>query len=424
MTPRRCLSLAMLSLLSISTACESNDASDDDDDASGGSGGAGGTAGEDGGDKGGGGGESGGSGGESTGGAGGEMNNGGGGGSGGSNSGGGGMGGSGGGGSGGGGAMGTVSGQAFCPMAMSAYTLMLPANPTATLVKGGLRGAEGPVWVAEQNALYFSEIHRTGFMGTWKDPANVTIQKLTPANGMLAEWLPGGTNGMAIIKVDGKWTLITANVAEQAIVLIDLATKAKTNYVTMHNDKTFKATNDLAVSAKGDVYFSDPVWHQTVVGTTVAKEGIYRAARDKTVTLIDDTFLHPNGVSLSPDDKVLYVAGFAPPGSMKFGLVNSYPVNADGSVGAGSVFAHTMAGGVDGMAIDCAGNVYVTVDNGVEVYAPNKMLLGVIKVGPNATDASNAAFGGPDMKTLYITSEPGDNRAIFKIDLNVPGLPY
>ncbi len=421
MRPVRGRSFALVSILSISLACQTESATGGDganstgeNDGSGGDGGGAGGVARDGGR----------TAGDGMGGA-----------WGGGGMGGGGAGGIAGGGTDAGGAAGMVSVQgSFCPMPASSYNLRLPADPTATLVKGGLRGAEGPVWVAEQKALFFSEIHRTARNPVnWKDPQFVTIQKYTPADDMLTEWIPAaGTNGMAVIKLAGKTQLITANLALQGLALYDLTTKAKTDYATMFMDKTFKATNDLAVSARGDVFFSDPVWHETKVATTMPTEGVYRIAPNKTVTLIDDTFRNPNGVSLSPDDRILYVAGNAPRSMDPAvptppGLVKSYPVGADGSVGPGSTFVIPKAAGADGMAIDCAGNVYVTVDNGVEVYAPDKTFLGLIKVPMPHVDASNAAFGGPDGKTLYITSEPfltPTNRAIFKIDLNIPGIPF
>ncbi|WP_410635177.1 SMP-30/gluconolactonase/LRE family protein [Amycolatopsis sp. cmx-4-83] len=75
-------------------------------------------------------------------------------------------------------------------------------------------------------------------------------------------------------------------------------------------------------------------------------------------------------------------------------------MNADGSTGARSDFASP--GGTDGGTIDCADSVYqVTCGDGiVHVLSPSGAEPGTISAGRNAT---NAAFGGPDGKTLYIT---------------------
>ena len=77
-------------------------------------------------------------------------------------------------------------------------------------------------------------------------------------------------------------------------------------------------------------------------------------------TRVVDYLPHPNGIALSPDERTLYV------GSRSADLM-AYPVNQDGSVGAGTVFASP--GASDGLALDCAGNLYVTA-GGIKVLDP------------------------------------------------------
>jgi gluconolactonase len=67
------------------------------------------------------------------------------------------------------------------------------------------------------------------------------------------------------------------------------------------------------------------------------------------------------------------------------------------------------------MAADCAGNLYLGTRTGVEVYAPDATLIGTVPTG----ESSNATFGGPDRRTLFVTS-----RAQLKfVTLGVPGMP-
>ena len=74
-----------------------------------------------------------------------------------------------------------------------------------------------------------------------------------------------------------------------------------------------------------------------------------------------------------------------------------------------------MSSTVDGMCVDCAGNLYAGTSNGVEVYSPTGSYVGTVPTG----ESSNCTFGGADRKTLYVTS-----RAVLKVvTLNVPGLP-
>jgi gluconolactonase len=90
---------------------------------------------------------------------------------------------------------------------------------------------------------------------------------------------------------------------------------------------------------------------------------------------------------------------------------------ADGAIdtNSGEVFVRTTGDTVDGMAVDCAGNLYVGTSSGVEVYAPDATFIGTVP-----TDySSNATFGGADRRTLFVTS-----RAQIKfVTLGVPGLP-
>ena len=70
---------------------------------------------------------------------------------------------------------------------------------------------------------------------------------------------------------------------------------------------------------------------------------------------------------------------------------------------------------VDGMCVDCAGNLYVGTATSVEVYSSTGTYIGQVPTG----ESSNCTFGGTDRKTIYVTS-----RSVLKyVTLNVPGLP-
>jgi len=120
----------------------------------------------------------------------------------------------------------------------------------------------------------------------------------------------------------------------------------------------------------------------------------------------------PNGVTLSKEQTALYVGGQQ---------LKKYPVMADGSLGAGTTFVS--GAGADGMVVDCADNLY-TAQNGVTIYSAAGALIGVIAVS-GVQSATNVAFGGADHKTLYITAlGSGNQKGLFRAELNVPGFPY
>ena len=99
----------------------------------------------------------------------------------------------------------------------------------------------------------------------------------------------------------------------------------------------------------------------------------------------------------------------------------AFPVNADGSVGMGAPFGEQQYRGVDGMGVDCAGNLYLAAyqQGEVVVVSPGGVELGRFSV---AVGVTNVAFGGADRSTLYITNL--ETKQLYEIDVGIPGYPY
>lgn len=121
----------------------------------------------------------------------------------------------------------------------------------------------------------------------------------------------------------------------------------------------------------------------------------------------------PNGISLSPDESILYVGGTA---------LTAHPVMPDGSIGEGQPFGDVTSG-TDGLAVDCAGNVYVAehaLGQLVIFDAAGTRLPGSLSFA----QITNVAFGGAENKTLYVTAF-GDNRGtLHSVEMEVPGYPF
>jgi gluconolactonase len=93
-----------------------------------------------------------------------------------------------------------------------------------------------------------------------------------------------------------------------------------------------------------------------------------------------------------------------------------YALADDGSVmGAGTNLNNATS---DGMAVDCAGNLYLTGNGVIRVLSPEGQPLGML-TGASSGFITNSAFGDEDRKTLYIAT----STSLYKIRLNVPGLP-
>jgi gluconolactonase len=271
---------------------------------------------------------------------------------------------------------------------------------------------EGPVWIGDK--LYVSEF-------PFVPAPTARVLALDPASGKVSVALENvGTNGLAVDMTSALIATDHKNGAIERITFPLMGMGGMPEVLTAsYGGKRFDSPNDLAVRSDGTIYFSDPDYQAPSMHPQ-DKTRLYRlppgtGTRDPDV--IDDTRSQPNGVTLSADEKTLYVAGTDG--------VFSYPVLADGSVMPGSgTRLHAFSGGADGMGMDCAGNLYITAQQRIVVLSPQGMEIGSIAVS-QAESVTNVAFGGPDHKTLFITSMGnGDKRGVFRADLKVPGFPY
>lgn len=288
-----------------------------------------------------------------------------------------------------------------CPGGPYGDPLPAPGARMATLIENGFDFLEGPVWIADQGVLLFSDMHMGQAGGSWPPS---TIVRFTPPDTFDSFVETTATNGLAITP-DGK--LIACTHDTQTLSLFDLETAQRTPLALTYQGKHFNSTNDVTVRSDGTIYFTDPDWQLGGRESETDMTGVYYVTPGGQPQLIDGALDNPNGIALSPDERTLYVGS-------RGNDIKAYPVNDDGSVGTGTVFASP--GSSDGLAIDCAGNLYVTA-SGIRVYDPEGDDLGTISVPESP---ANAAFGGEDRKTLYITARTG----LYSIQLNVPGYPY
>ena len=260
---------------------------------------------------------------------------------------------------------------------------------------------EGPVWVQASGVLLFSDMTFT----TPIDPSQ--ILKLTPPSTEATFLQDSGTNGMAI---DGNGTVFACSHKVQGIVKLDFSSSTLSTVVDNYNGKTFNSPNDIVVRSDGTIYFTDPDFQLGSRTSATGKKGVYRVSPAAQVSLVDDTFAEPNGVALSPDESVLYVADY------NGNAVRTFGVASDGSTSNRKDFVTVTT--PDGFAVDCAGNLYVAsgTPGVIQVYSPSGTKLGSVTV---VASLSNMAFGGSDGKTLYITA----GKALYSLDMNLPGYP-
>ncbi len=311
-----------------------------------------------------------------------------------------------------------------CPTGTSSPT-SFPAGSSATRIAGAppsdsfngngnsFENIEGPVWITD--ALYVSEF------GSMSTPPPSRILKIDASDNVTIAFpsvSDTGSNGLA---VDNNGNIVSANHGAGGIVTFTLPAGTETKLVTMFGGKRFNSPNDLTVATNGNIYFTDPCCFQGMMSQP--NQGVYLlpAGASAAMELVSN-LNGPNGITLSLDQKTLYVDDNGD-GVLK------YPINTDGTIGTGTTFNTTDLAheNTDGMAIDCAGDVYVVRVNehDIIVVNPSGTTIGHIMGIPGGGQLTNVAFGGTDHKTLYITAQgTGTARGVFKLPLTIPGMPY
>jgi gluconolactonase len=287
---------------------------------------------------------------------------------------------------------------AVCPPGpFAASPLVAGAAPQQLCT--GMTFTEGAVWFAERGTLFFSDFQ----IGDAASNFNGRIRSFTPGGQCQDFILDAGTNGLAIAP-DGN--LLGARHSDQTLTLFDLETQQPTVFVADNDGAAFNSPNDIVVRSDGNIYFTDANY---MLGNRTSEQPTRAYRRDPSGALsVIDPGTNPNGIALSPDESRLYLSHLG--GAQSNMLV--FDVDASGALSNAQPFGN---GASDGMAIDCAGNVYAT-QGGVRVFSPAGDLLGTIA----APGAANVAFGGADRRTLFITA----GASLLSIELAIPGLPY
>ena len=176
--------------------------------------------------------------------------------------------------------------------------------------------------------------------------------------------------------------------------------------------KRFNAPNDIVVRRDGHVYFTDPAFGAQQDTRELDFYGVYHITPKGELEAIAKWKTRPNGITLSPNGRTLYVS------DSDDRSVRAYDLDGKGIASKERVVIDKIPGVPDGLRTDEKGNLYVAAEK-VYVYALNPVkLLGEVPVGETP---SNLAFGDSDMETLYITART----SVYRVRLGVKGaLPY
>ena len=288
-----------------------------------------------------------------------------------------------------------------------------PEVEVATVVsftEGPVVDADGNVYFSETTSQRIMRLSVDGVLSTFRDNSNA-------ANGLL---------------FDEQWRLVACEGSRSnpRVTRTDRKTGKIEVLASKFDGKLLNAPNDVTIDGKGRLYFTDPIFTK-VSEEHVGIPGVYRIDTDGKVSRIlsGPDIQRPNGITIAPDDRTLYlIEANSSEGGAR--MIRAYDLSPDGTVSNMRVHYNFYPGrSADGMTIDSQGNIWAaaglhrrrgtseTLDTkpGIHVISPQGKLLQYI---PTHEDTiTNCAFGGPDMKTLYITA----GKTLYRLRTNVAG---
>jgi gluconolactonase len=263
---------------------------------------------------------------------------------------------------------------------------------------------EGPIWSAQERALYFSDM-----------PGDV-FRRYSDDDGVREIWNPADKSNGNTYDREGR--LLTCHHSTSSVVRTD-ADGTRTTIASHYEGKELNSPNDVVVKSDGSIYFTDPPYGRWP-GFGVEREqeldfcGVFRIAPDGSLRLLVDDFAKPNGLCFTADERLLYI------NDTDRAHIRLFDVDDDGGLSNGRLFFEGIGSGVieegipDGMKLDEHGNVYVTGPRGVWVISPEGEKLGELEVPENV---GNHHWGGPGWSQLYICA----SSSIYRVQTKTSG---
>ena len=287
------------------------------------------------------------------------------------------------------------------PLVATADDFALCVDPAAVVRKlaGDMKFTEGPVWIPRDSGyLVFSDI-----------PAD-ELKRWSEKDGLATFRKPSHNTNGNILDAEGR--LVSCEHSGRRLSILDVDGTQRT-LVDRFEGKAFNSPNDLVIARDGAIYFTDPDYGLRGQTSEIGGNWVFRFdPKTKSLRVLAKDFDKPNGIALSPDGKLLYVADSGKPKHIRV-----FDVAADGGISNSQVFCTIDKGAPDGIRCDVDGRVWSSAGDGVRIFDTSGKLLGTI---PVPESPANLCFGGAEGKTLFMTART----SLYAIDVRVKGLTF
>tara|TARA_B100000575_G_scaffold282001_1_gene273178 strand:- start:97 stop:1050 length:954 start_codon:yes stop_codon:yes gene_type:complete len=276
-------------------------------------------------------------------------------------------------------------------------------NSNVKKVFSGTLWAEGPAYIPHLNTLVWSDIPNNRMLKLFDDKVS---EFKNPSN-----YCNGNT-------IDNEENLISCSHGGRCLYKTDDNMNTEV-IVDNYLGKKLNSPNDVCVKSDGSIIFTDPPYgilsdYEGYIGKQeygACYVFLYDTKNKKLEVIIED-LIRPNGITLSPDEKKLYVADTGE--NIKH--LYSYDL-IDKKVNNRNLIYDFKPFFSDGFRCDKDGNIWTSAGKAIKCFNPKLELIGQIKI-PELV--SNCEFGGNEGNILYVTA----TTSLYSIELNQQGAKF
>ncbi len=268
----------------------------------------------------------------------------------------------------------------------------------------GFDWSEGPVWSKKLNSILFSDVPKN-VIYKWNEKEGLSVfSKPIGYSGKVPNSKKAGTNGLTI---DSEGNLIICMHGDRMIAKMEnLNTEKLSSIIRSYNNKLLNSPNDLVYDSYGNLFFTDPPYGLLEGDNDKLKEipynGVYKLSTNGDIELLIKNLTRPNGISISNDEKILYVAN----SDNNNPIIMKYELSKNGIKNPmvffdGKELAKNDIGLFDGLKVHPTGTVFATGPGGVLIIKENGDHIGTIRT---EVRTANCAFDDK-FEYLYMTSD-------------------